>query len=448
MLVRNTCLNGLVAALILPLASAAHAQQEIMAVVNATIYPVTGPVIERGALVVGGGRILDVGSVGAVRIPDGAAIVDASGRFVIPGIVDTHSHIGISPVPAVPAHADTNERSGPINPQLRASDSIWPADPGIRMAVAGGITTANIMPGSSNVIGGQTAYVKLRGSTIEEMLIAGAIGGLKMANGENPIRAYGSRNQTPMTRMAIAALARQAFLDAQAYQAEKDAWQRKNRREREESSPPKVDLGKEALLQALRGERIVHHHAHRADDIIAVVRLADEFGLRVVIQHGTEADKVASLLAERNIPVSLIVIDAPGGKHETVNLSIESAGRLEQAGVRVAIHSDDSIVSSRFLIREAALAIRGGMSERAALEALTIRAAEMLDLGGRVGSLERGKDADFVVMSGPPFALESRVLETWIDGEKVFDRAIREHRLYATGGFSIADRYPDLEVQP
>jgi imidazolonepropionase-like amidohydrolase len=446
-LVRNPLLCAALGPLLLVASSVAQAQP-VLAVVDATIHPIAGPVLERGTLLISGGRILDVGAVDAVRIPDDATVIEAAGKVVIPGIVDTHSHVGVGARPFVPAHADFNERSGPLNPQLRAMDSIWPGDPGIRMAVAGGVTTANIMPGSSNVIGGQTAYVKLRGATVEQMLIEGAIGGLKMANGENPIGAYGSRDKTPMTRMAISALARQAFLDAQAYQVEQDAWRRKSRREREESPPPKLDLGMEALLEALRGERIVHHHSHRADDIIAVVRLADEFGLRVVIQHGTEADQVAPLLAERDIAVSLIVVDAPGGKHEVVNLAIESAGRLERAGVRVAIHSDDSVISSRFLMREAALAVRGGMSERAALEALTIRAAEMLDLQRRVGSLEPGKDADFVVLSGPPFALETQVLETWIEGEKVFDRAVREQRLYATGGFGVADRYPEPEVQP
>jgi imidazolonepropionase-like amidohydrolase len=423
-------------------------QMDSVALVNATIYPVAGDVIERGTLVVAEGRIVAVGRTEAVRVPDDAVVIDATRKVVMPGVVDTHSHIGIGPRPAVPAHGDTNESTAPLTPQLRAIDAIWPGDPGIRMAVAGGITTANIMPGSSNVIGGQTAYVKLRGNTIDEMSIDGAIGGMKMANGENPISSYGSRNQTPSTRMAVAALARQAFHGAQTYQAEKDAWDRKSTRERADSTPPKVDIGNEALLEVLRGERIVHHHTHRADDILAVVRLADEFGLRVVIQHGTEADRVSDILAARDIPVSLIVVDAPGGKHEAVNLSIESGGRLERAGVRVAIHSDDWVINSRFLIREAALAVRGGMSERAALEALTIRAAEMLDLGDRVGSLEPGKDADFVVLSGEPFALETRVLETWIEGEKVFDRSIPEHRRYATGGFGVQDRYPQLEVQP
>jgi imidazolonepropionase-like amidohydrolase len=419
-------------------------QADPVAIVGATIHPISGPVIERGTLVVRDGRIVAVGAAESVSIPDDAEVVDAAGHVVMPGIVDTHSHIGIGPRPAVPAHADVNERSGPVNPGLRAIDAIWPGDPGIRMAVAGGITTANIMPGSGNVIGGQTAYVKLRGATIEEMLIDGAIGGLKMANGENPIRSYGGRDQAPSTRMAVAALARQAFLDARAYQAEHEAWRRKSRRERESSAPPKIDLGKEALLEALRGERIVHHHTHRSDDVLAVLRLADEFGLRVVVQHGTEADRVAAALAEKDVPVSLIVVDAPGGKHEAVNLSIESAGRLERAGVRVAFHSDDSVVSSRFLLREAALAVRGGMSERAALEALTIRPAEMLDLSDRIGSLEPDKDADFVILSGPPFALETRVLQTWIEGRKLFDRSDPEHRRYATGGFGVGDRYPEM----
>jgi imidazolonepropionase-like amidohydrolase len=192
----------------------------------------------------------------------------------------------------------------------------------------------------------------------------------------------------------------------------------------------------------LDGKRLVQHHSHRADDIMTVLRLAEEFGYQVVIQHGTEAWKVADELAARNIPVSTIVLDSPGGKQEALGLTIAAPARLAEAGVKVAIHTDDFIVNSRFLLRSAALAIRGGLDEATALQAITQNAADMLGLGERLGSLAIGKDADFVILDGPPFSVYTRVDQTWIEGEKVFDRSRPEDLRYATGGFLVADRYP------
>lgn len=410
---------------------------------GAKVYPVApqaGP-IERGVVVIEGGRIRAVGAEGQVSIPAGAAVENLTGKVIIPGLVDTHSHVGIYPRPPVAGNSDGNEMTDPVQPLLRALDAIWPADPGIRMAQAGGVTTANIMPGSGNVVGGQTAYVKLRGRTIEEMWIPGALGGMKMANGENPTRGYGSRGRAPMTRMAAAALARGLFVRAREYQRK---WKNYDeaRAAGKDAAPPERDLALEPVVEILEGKRIVQHHTHRADDIMTVVRLAEEFGFRVVIQHGTEAYLVAGELSRRNIPVSMIVIDAPGGKHETTRFELASLGILERAGVKVAIHTDDFINNSRFLLREGALAVRGGMTEAGALRALTLHAAEMLDLGDRVGSLESGKDADLVVLSGEPFSVSTRVLATYIEGEKVFDRSRPEDLRYATGGFGVAARYP------
>ncbi len=416
------------------------AQAQTLALTNATLYPVSGPPIVDGVLVVRDGRIAAIGSAIQVSVPEDATVYDLSGKIVIPGLIDTHSHVGIGPRPMVPANQDVNEGTDPVQPNLRALDAIWPQDPGIRMALAGGITTANIMPGSGNVVGGQTAYVKLRGNTVDEMWIRGAdgrpvLGGMKMANGENPKRA-GPPTRAPMTRMAVAYLERKIFIEALDYQ-------KKQSDRANEDAPPPTDLRLEPMLEVLEGRRLVHHHTHRADDIASVLRIADEFGHRVVLQHATEAYKLADLLARLQVPVSAIVIDAPGGKHEAIGLSLESPGILERAGVKVALHTDDWITHSRLLLRSGALAVRGGMSEAGALAALTQNAADMLDLGERIGSLDPGKDADFVVLSGLPFATRTRVLETWIDGVRVWDRAIRKDRLYQTGGFAVADRYPE-----
>jgi imidazolonepropionase-like amidohydrolase len=434
--------SGGLLALLISQASAQSAHDEnVLVVQGARILPITSPGIAQGVLVIKGGKIVAVGEAGKVQIPAGATIQDATGKVIMPGIVDSHSHIGIDGNPTVSDSQDANEGSGPIQPALRALDAIDPADPNIRMATAGGITTANIMPGSGNVMGGQTAYVKLRGSTIEQMLIPGTLGGMKMANGTNP-KGYGSRGQAPMTRMEEAALARGIYQKAQQYQAKWDAYAKAVAAKDKNAKEPDHDLGLDAVVQVLDGKRIVHNHTHRADDVMTVLRLADEFHYRVVVHHGTESCDVAEELARRHIGVSFTMIDSPGGKPETINFSISCPARLEKAGVKVAFNTDDPITNSRLLLRSAALGVRGGMSEDAALKGLTIYPAEMLDLGNRVGSLEVGKDADFIVLSGPPLSVYTHVMQTWIEGEKVFDRANPADVRYATGGFEVVGRYP------
>ena len=410
---------------------------------GATLYTVTDGIVPNGILVVQDGKIVAVGPSSEVTVPDGAVVRDVSGKVILPGLVDTHSHLGVYPHPRVPANADGNETTGPVQSVVRALDAIYPSDPGIRMAQAGGITTANIMPGSGNAVGGQTAYVKLRGRTIEDMLIHkdGIQGGMKMANGENPKRAYASRKQTPATRMAVAALQRQLFIRAQNHQKKWDAYAEK-KEEDEKAKPPDPDIALDPVIEILQGKRTVHFHTHRADDIMTAIRLAEEFQFPLVLHHVSEGYKVADEIARRNIPCSVIVLDAPGGKPEAIEMTLRNAAVLEKAGVKVAFHTDDPITDSRFFLRMAALAIRAGMSEAAALRALTIHAAEMLDLQDRIGSLEVGKDADLVVLSGPPFSVYSHVLETYIEGEKVFDRSRPSDIRYATGGFAVADRYP------
>ena len=410
---------------------------------GATLYTVTNGIVPNGILVVQDGKIVAVGPSSEVTVPDGAVVRDVSGKVILPGLVDTHSHLGVYPHPRVPANADGNETTGPVQSVVRALDAIYPSDPGIRMAQAGGITTANIMPGSGNAVGGQTAYVKLRGRTIEDMLIHkdGIQGGMKMANGENPKRAYASRKQAPATRMAVAALQRQLFIRAQNHQKKWDVYDKK-KEEDEKAKPPDPDIALDPVIEILQGKRTVHFHTHRADDIMTAIRLAEEFQFPLVLQHVSEGYKVADEIARRNIPCSVIVLDAPGGKPEAVEMMLRNAAVLEKAGVKVAFHTDDPITDSRFFLRMAALAIRAGMSEAAALRALTIHAAEMLDLQDRIGSLEVGKDADLVVLSGPPFSVYTHVLATYIEGEKVFDRSRPSDIRYATGGFAVADRYP------
>lgn len=391
-------------------ASPAAAQDRAIAFTGARILTMAGEPIENGTLVIKGGKILAVGA--DVAIPADAERRDAAGRVIMPGIVDTHSHIGQV------AGADG---SGPIQPDVRAMDSIDPMSTTIDKARAGGVTTANIMPGSGHLMSGQTFYMKLRkGRTIEDIAFqmkdGAALGGMKMANGTNPM----GRSGFPGTRAKSAALVREVLTEAKAY----CAGDRKKR-----------DIGKEALCEVLSGERLVHFHSHRADDIMTVLRLKQEFGFNVLLQHGTETWKIADELAKAGVPVSNITLDAPGGKLETMDLRMDNAGILERAGVLVSIHSDDAIVDSRMMLREAALAVRGGMSRDGALKALTINGAKQMKLDARVGSLEPGKDADFLVLDGDPLSAYSHVLETWVEGDKLFDRSKPEDLLMATGGF-------------
>ncbi len=403
---------------------------EVTVLTGAKLIPITSEPIENGTLVIRDGRIEAIGAADTVKVPKDAEVIDLSGHVIMPGIVDTHSHLGVA--------GDHGESSSTTNPQLRILDSFWAADPRIKVAVAGGITTANVMPGSGNVIGGQTIYIKLHGETVEDMLVEGSIGGMKMANGENP-KGRGERaSKAPVTRMATAAIARQAFYDAIDYGRKKKA-----AADNRKIDPPDMDLGKEALLEVLDGRRTVHHHTHRSDDIMTVMRLQEEFGFRLVIQHGLESYKLAEELARRgDTQVSYAIVDSPGGKQEANDVRLDGASLLESAGLNIALHSDDWIIDSRFLLRTAGLAVRGGMSREGALRALTINPARMLDLDDRLGSLDVGKEADLVVLDGDPFSVYTHVQNTWIDGVKRFDRNNPDDRLYATGGHAVADRYP------
>jgi imidazolonepropionase-like amidohydrolase len=437
--------RAVLAVLVLPIAGAvlhaADARPAMVVYQGGRILTAAGSVFDPGTLVVSQGKIVDVGSSDSVAIPKDAQVEDVSGKVIIPGLVDTHSHLGVYSRPGVQANSDGNEMTGPVQGIVRALDSLNPYDPGIRMANAGGVTTANVMPGSGNVIGGQTIYVKLRGYTPEQMWIASpdVLGGLKMANGENPKRAYGGRDKAPGTRMKVAALQRSEFLAAKAYLAKWDQY-RKKLGTGETVTPPDIDLGLEPLVEVLQHKRTVHFHTHRADDILTVLRLKDEFGFELVIQHGTESYKVIDAIARHKVPVSLTLVDSPGGKAEVIDIKDQTGAELTRAGIKVMVNTDDPVTESRFLLRTAATNVRGGLPAEEALKTVTINPAQALHLDHQVGSLEKGKDADFVILSGEPFSVYTRVLETYIDGKPVFRLSDEKERLYQVGGFAVADK--------
>lgn len=389
--------------------------------VGARILPVSSPAIDDGVLLLQGGKIRGIGKAQDVPVPPDATRIDARGRVVIPGIVCTHSHIGGT------AGADG---SAPIQPDVRVFDSINVRDSGFKRALAGGLTTLNLMPGSGHLLSGQTVYVKLRAAnTIEELWYRDergqAMGGVKMANGTNSIRTKGP---WPGTRGKSAALVRAAYVSAREYGRKKLA------AKDDSSKLPPYDLRLETLLDVLEKRKVVHHHTHRHDDIVTVLRIAKEFDFRVVLHHVSEGWKVLDEIRAAGVPCSIILLDSPGGKLEAVDMQMGTAAAMEQKGIPVAFHTDDYITDSRYFLRMAAFGVRAGMSRDGALRALTLTGAEILDLADRVGSLDVGKDADFAILDGDPFSIYTKVVETWVEGKLVFDRSRAEDLLYAVGG--------------
>jgi imidazolonepropionase-like amidohydrolase len=405
------------------------AQTVPTAYTGAKLLPIHGDPIENGVLVIQNGKILAVGSAETTTIPTHAIKIDLTGKILMPGLVDSHSHIGGWP-------GFSADNSEPIQPEMRALDGIDSRDATIQRAQAGGITTANLMPGSGHLISGQTVYAKLRDvGSVEDMFITlpdgRMAGGVKMANGTNPIK-QATYAKFPGTRAKSAALVREAFVAAQEYR------DKLARTIDDPEKRPARDLGLETLVDVLEGRRTVQHHTHRHDDILTVLRLKREFGFNVVLQHVSDGWKVADQIAAAGVPCSLIVLDSPGGKLEAADVAWRTGAVLEKAGVLVGFHTDDYITDSRFLLRSAALAVRGGMTRAGALRALTINNAKILELDDRIGSLEPGKDADFIVLSGDPFSVYTRVEQTFVEGQRVFDLADPADHLFAVGGLGAS----------
>lgn len=400
------------------------AQDRVHLFRGATVIPVEGDPIPHGVVVFHRGKIVAVGSADTIPIPPDATVIDIPGKTLLPGFVDTHSHVG---------GGSGGDASSALHPDVRILDAIDVRHDTFKKALAGGITTANVVPGSGHLLSGQTVYLKLRtAEKIEDMLFCAdatndICGGMKMSNGTNSI----GEKPFPGTRAKSAALVRQLFVKAEEYR-QKLRLAAGN----EEKMPPR-DLQMEALVQILEGKRIVQFHTHRADDIMTVLRLAREFGFRVVLHHVSEGWKVAPEIAAANVPCSIIVIDSPGGKLEAVDLRFDTGAILERAGVSVAFHTDDGITDSRLILRSAALGVRAGMSRQKAIEALTLAGARMLDLDRHVGSLKPGKDADFVILSGDPLSVYTHVEQTWVEGVKMFDRSDPAQRKYAVGGYEV-----------
>jgi imidazolonepropionase-like amidohydrolase len=396
---------------------------------GARILTATGEVIEDGSVLVVDGRIAGVGPRGELRIPRDTREVDATGKTITPGLIDIHSHLGVYPSPSMASTSDGNEATSPNTAGVWAEHSIQPQDPGFGRALAGGVTTIHILPGSANLFGGRTVTVKnVPSRTVQGMKFPGAPYGIKMACGENPKRVYGDRGG-PATRMGNMRGYRQAFADAQGYAREWSAYESKLSSEDGAGTPPRRDLDKETLAGVLAGEILVHMHCYRGDEMVQILDVAEEFDFEIAaFHHGVEAYKVADYLAENDI-CAAVWADWWGFKLEAYDSVRENAALIAaQEGGCAIIHSDSDIGIQR-LNQEAAKAMADGnalglnIAPEEAISWITSHPARAMGILGETGTIEAGKAADLVVWSGDPFSVYSQPEKVFVDGALLYDRA-------------------------
>ena len=384
-----------------------------MLIVNGIIHTMDGPIIENGYVAISGSKILQAGPMEERPQEWEGERLDAQGGHVCPGFIDVHCHLGMFGDSLGFESEDGNEETDPCTPHLRAIDGVNPLDRCFSEARAAGVTTVLTGPGSANPVSGQFAALKTDGRWVDAMVVR-APAAMKLALGENPKQVYHDRDETPVTRMATAAIIRENLRKAVEYGEKLD-----KAAQDEDTDPPDYDAKLEALLPVVRGELPVHIHAHRADDIATGVRIAREFGLRCVIVHGTEGHLIPELLAEAGIPVITGPALGDRSKPELANMALDNPAILQRAGVPVAICTDHPEVPVQYLPLCAALAVKGGMEEEAALAAITINAARIAGLDSELGSLTPGKEADVVVIDRGPLNLMGRVRAVLIGGRRI-----------------------------
>ncbi len=410
---------------------------------GATVMTAAGEEIEDGAVLLQDGRIAAVGR--NVQAPPDAEVIDATGRWVTPGLIDTHSHLGVYPSPSARAHSDGNEATDPVTAEVWAVHAVWPQDPGFTRALAAGVTTAQILPGSANLIGGRGITVKMvPARTAQDMMFPDAPMALKMACGENPKRVYGGRNRSPATRMGNVAGYRAAFIRAERYRDEWDEW---TNGEGEQEDPPDRDLAMETLAEVLRGNILVHNHCYRADEMAHMIDLGKEFGFKIrSFHHAVEAYKVRDLLARDTIAAS-VWTDWWGFKMEAFDAVTQNLALVSEAGAPAVLHTDSDL-GIQLMNQDAARAMHaaraGGMDvdRNEALRWITANPAWALGIDDRVGTLEAGKNADVVLWSGDPFSVYSRVDQVFIDGSRVYDRSRPELRPVSDFELGILGDWP------
>lgn len=378
-----------------------------MRITNGKLLTMEGQCFEKGYIDFENGVITSFGDMQSAPAASGE-VLDAEGGYIMPGMIDAHTHIGISEESVRSEGEDCNEITDPVTPQMRAIDGIYPSENAFVRAVEAGVTSAVIGPGSANVIGGQMCFAKLWGDRIDDMIVKAPCA-MKMALGENPKRCYGSQHKTPQTRMASAFLMREAFIKTQRYmqKLEKDP------------DGTAYDAKCEALIPVLRRELVAHIHCHRADDILTAIRIASEFNIRYNIIHTTDGAACAEYIRQTGVIPVVGPVLMTSGKPETAHHAYGTAGALEKAGIEVALTTDHPVAPLDLLPVSAALCVRDGLSMEGALRGVTINAAKVGGVDDRVGSIKVGKDADIVVFTGHPFEFLSKTRAVFVSGKRV-----------------------------
>ena len=388
-----------------------------MLIKNGKVLTMTGATFDNGYVNIENGKIIAVGRIDELdrEVEERASatenVLDVQGAWVMPGLIDAHCHVGIAKKKWGIIGDDCNEMTSPVTPHLRALDAVNPMDPAFHDAIIGGITSLMTGPGSSNVVGGQSLFMKVHGRCMERMVVKSPAA-MKVAFGENPKMNYGEKDIMPASRMAIAAMLREELYKACCY---------KEKKERGEIATGEEDFRMECWLPVLRREIPLKAHAHRADDILTAIRIAKEFQLDMTLDHCTEGHLIADEIAESGFPVIVGPDMTSRSKIEVKNMSFKTAGVLERAGIKTAIMTDHPVSLIRYLPLFAGLCVKQGLSMEGGLKAITLHAAQICGVADRVGSLEQGKDADIAIFSGNPMEVFTKTLFTIINGEIVYD---------------------------
>lgn len=381
-----------------------------MVIINGKILPMEGENIENGFVRIKGNKIAELGDMSEYESKKEEEVLDVQGAWVFPGLIEAHAHIGITEEKWGTIGDDCNEETLPVTPTLRAIDAINPMDPAFHDAIGAGITSVMVGPGSANVVGGQFAFIKTQGRCIDNMIVKSPAA-MKVAFGENPKTNYGNKDQLPSTRMGIAALLRKTLYEAVQYKTDKES-----------GKLTQTDFEMEPWIPVLNREIPLKAHAHRTDDILTAIRIAEEFQVDITIDHGTESHLIADEVKASGFPVIVGPDLTARSKIEVKNMDFKTNKILHDAGVLFSITTDHPVSLIQYLPLCAGLAVKHGLPVEEGLKAITINAARICRVDDRVGSLKKGKDADIAIFSGNPLEVFTETLYTIINGQVIYNK--------------------------